>query len=161
MEHIPFPSIVDFNWLIMLSFFLLLPVLILALLFLAYGEVRVDDVKEFFDVKRPLTWAILPVMVFVGLSAGFVAASFDHRAAVERQIQGTYGDEYSAESIEELRYPRQRPEGDFEVFGSTHRNVKTDEGFTRMEVFLVWQDGKLMLAQSTDGENFEPVHVSQ
>lgn len=76
------------------------------------------------------------------------------RIEVGEQIEESYGLELSHEELTELDYPVAEPEGDFEVFGSIFRDQRTEDGFERTEIFLIWRDGEMALAGSPDGETF-------
>lgn len=108
-------------------------------------------------------WTLLaPMVVLLGvIGAAFGVTSLNlgplehKREAIRDQIEKTYGLELTNGEIRSLGYPSDRPESDFEVFGSFHKNQKTSDGFERTEVFLVWDSGEMLLASSTDGETFE------
>ncbi len=94
------------------------------------------------------------------IGAGFSLESMtsvplsDQRTEVGEQIEESYGLELSSEELKELDYPAAEPEGDFEVFGSIFRDQRTEDGFERTEIFLIWRDGEMALAGSPDGETF-------
>lgn len=107
---------------------------------------------------------ILPVLgILLGicaavwtLGAAYQAdqARWDKRdATVIDQIKTTYGEDYK--SIGVYGYPKVKPTEDFRVFGSSTTDEPTASGFERTETFLVWKDGEMILATSSDGEVFD------
>lgn len=76
------------------------------------------------------------------------------KAQVGEQIEEIYGLKLTEAELVSLDYPAEEPEGDFEVFGSFFQDQRTEDGFERTEVFLIWRDGEMVLAGSPDGETF-------
>lgn len=115
----------------------------------------------FFRVERTIS-CILMMLLFLGGLTGFCLgiASLSgvpltaQNLAVGKQIEETYGLELTPDELEELNYPSNEPEKDFEVFGSFPVDERTEDGFERTEVFLIWRDGEMALAGSPDGETF-------
>lgn len=70
------------------------------------------------------------------------------------QISEAYGLELSRDELGDLDYPTEKPDTDFEVFGSVAMDEPEEDGFLRTEVFLIWRDGEMALAGSPDGETF-------
>ena len=83
--------------------------------------------------------------------------SFDDRRAdaVAAEVADAYGVSLTYNEAMDLEYPKAEPEGDFKVYGSTETRLRTEKGYTTEEVSLIWDQNRLVLASSTDGENFE------
>lgn len=118
------------------------------------------------DRDEPRTaGAVISVLVLLGLGAGLIAggvvvlanrtvAQNEWRADIAKSMKDTYGVEFADRELDALRYPAEEPGEDFKVFGSAIRDMKTEAGFDRVEVFLVWDEGRMELASSADGETF-------
>lgn len=83
------------------------------------------------------------------------------KARIISSVQKTYGVELSDDERMALQYPSEKPKGDYEVFGSFETVKPSAEGFLKKVTYLIWQDEKMILAESTDGENFEPLEAQQ
>jgi hypothetical protein len=91
------------------------------------------------------------------LTTAFVVSSGEQRAAAAEQANTTYGTSLTREDMGKLEYPGKKPTQDFQVFGKIQADNPTETGFTRTETFLIWRDGKMLLAASQDGENFSEI----
>lgn len=114
------------------------------------------------EVARRWLW---PGRVFlaIGLISGALMAyqyfsnQFAWKAyyeAVWAEVEETYGLDLTADEKRALDFPSEKPEEDFETFGSFTREGPTAEGFSRRTVYLIWKDDLLHLAESADGEQF-------
>lgn len=115
----------------------------------------------FFSVERTISYILMMLLFLGGLTGFFLGiASLSgvpltaQNLAVGKQIEETYGLELTPDELEKLNYPSNEPEKDFEVFGSFPVDERTEDGFERTEVFLIWRDGEMALAGSPDGETF-------
>ena len=115
----------------------------------------------FFRAERTISYILTILLIFVGVAGlGLGMASLsgvpltEQNLAVGKQIEETYGLELTPDELEKLNYPSNEPEKDFEVFGSFPVDERTEDGFERTEVFLIWRDGEMALAGSPDGETF-------
>lgn len=77
-----------------------------------------------------------------------------HYEAVWAEVEETYGLDLTDDEKRALDFPSEKPEEDFETFGSFTREGPTASGFSRETVYLIWKDGLLHLAESADGEQF-------
>jgi len=111
--------------------------------------------KKFLIFLAPLVVLLGGIGIVFGTTSLNLGPLEHKREVIRDQIEKTYGLELTNGEIRSLGYPSDRPETDFEVFGSFHKNQKTSDGFERTEVFLVWDSGEMLLASSTDGEIFE------
>lgn len=86
------------------------------------------------------------------------AAHDNQEAAVKEQVKETYGVTLRDDQLAKLKYPEDRPEGGTQSFGSFEQTSMVGDGkFLKREVTLVWVDGKMVLAESTNGEDFTPL----
>lgn len=88
-----------------------------------------------------------------------IGRSDEAKAEVVETLSSTYGTDITVDELEfysGLRYPKEKPKEDFEVFGSVERDAeKAGGGFERQTIYLIWQDDELRLAESADGEVFD------
>lgn len=114
-------------------------------------------------LKGERAWTVgLAVVMFIagllGFALGMASLSgtplYAQQVKVGDQIEKAYGLELSRDELEDLDYPTEKPDTDFEVFGSFSIDEPEDDGFLRTEVFLIWRDGEMALAGSPDGETF-------
>jgi len=114
--------------------------------------------------------SVLPNLTAVAGALGFLGIiacifGFGLYGAIERekqfskQIEATYGLDLDQEQIRELGYPVERPEADFKAFGSVElvEQAGAQGEYTGTKVYLIWEDGKMILAETTDGESFEAI----
>jgi len=114
--------------------------------------------------------SVLPTLTALAGMVGFLGMfatvfGFGLYGAVERekqfseQVEATYGLDLDQERIGELGYPEERPEADFKTFGSAEivEQSDTQGEYTGTKVYLIWEDGKMILAKTTDGESFEAI----
>lgn len=84
--------------------------------------------------------------------------------AASKQIYDTYGLKLTNSEMEGLQYPQLKtsPTEDFEVYGSISQIAKTDgDGYSKRDLYLIWDDGKMILAESENGEKFTPLTMTQ
>ena len=101
----------------------------------------------------------------VGLGVGAIIPIAAKQEALEARngkvidaIEEDYGIELTDDEFYALDYPSSKPQGDFELFGSTEKTVQIEgTRFSQRDIYLVWADGGFGLSQSEDGENFEPL----
>lgn len=122
---------------------------------------------------RGLPWSELIAEFLCFLIAGFMlGTSFtlpdvfkkqaelrtDQLSAVQKQINNSYGIDLTAKELRALSYPEDEPSQESESFGSFLLRIpeSSGRGFTNQKVTLVWVDGKMVLAESTNGEDFTP-----
>lgn len=105
-------------------------------------------------IMAVLTWAVGLVMtVTMGLAENQAETAMMEKRKAE--VVNVYGLKLTDSEYEKLRFPETEPEEKFAVFGSITQDAeKPGGGFERQTVFLIWQFGKLQLAQSADGETF-------
>jgi len=100
------------------------------------------------------------VIFTVAVSCADPAAT-PHRERYEAfvaEVRDRYGIELDLEEFNSLKYPLSLPTSDFEVFGSIVRNEQLQgSSFLKRSIYLVWNEGKLDLSQSSDGETFVPL----
>ncbi len=111
----------------------------------------------------PVIAGMLGVLGLVSVQGVHVSQNFEAEKEARVQAAETLNETFGADITESelkdyrgLLYPKERPEADFEVFGSVKRDVeKSDGGFERQTIYLIWQDEELRLAESADGEVFD------
>jgi hypothetical protein len=82
--------------------------------------------------------------------------------SVQSEIEGSYNFALSDEELAELNYPEDKPTAKFQSFGSFEQTAKDDDGsFVKRELTLIWDDGDMILAQSENGEDFEPLELKR
>ena len=82
----------------------------------------------------------------------------NQQKAFHEQAEKTYGITIRDEQVEALNYPKDRPQGGTQSYGSFKQtSVGSDGKFVRRELTLVWTNGKMVLAESTNGEDFTPL----
>jgi len=83
----------------------------------------------------------------------------DQLKAVHAQIEDHYGIDLEKGELAALHYPKSKPRGNFKGYGSFEQTVAAEsgEGFVQRKIVLAWQNGKMVLGQSTNGENFAPL----
>jgi len=125
-------------------------------------------VKVFTDTNNgPVHLFSLVMVAFIGLIVflGFEQFGFSQKLEArddqvnraQAQIEERYDLKLSDEQMKNLAYPESKPKDDFEIFGSfvdTTPNESGD-GFVQRKLVLAWQNGKMILGQSTDGESFK------
>lgn len=91
-------------------------------------------------------------------SPGTKAARSVQVDTFQKQMETTYGVTLRDEQVDALEYPRKRPEGGTQSFGSIKQIASTGDGkFVRRELTLVWTGKKMVLAESVNGEDFTPL----
>lgn len=128
------------------------------------------------NTRRKQNLALIPVIAGMLGVLGLVCVQGVHvsqnfEAEKEARIQAAetlneaYGTDITESELKDYRglfYPKERPDSDFEVFGFVERDVeKPGNGFERQTIYLIWQDEKLQLAQSADGETFTVLKGSE
>lgn len=116
---------------------------------------------------KPKLIPVLSIGVLIGviaISGGFAikVASADPKIEqidlVTAQIKDVYGKEISPIQVwQTLSYPSNAPSEDFRVYGYVVEDIESPDGFVRSKTYLLWKEGKMVLATSTDGENFSVV----
>lgn len=100
------------------------------------------------------------VIGIAGFGTALIQLSNDEIVREKRviqEIEEDYGLELKVDQLRELDYPEERSEESFEAYGSTEivEQAEASGEYTGTKVYLIWEDGKLILAKSTDGESFE------
>lgn len=81
---------------------------------------------------------------------------------IRSEIDESYGIGVSDEELASLAYPESKPTTKFQSFGSFEQTTKESDGnFVKRELTLLWDDGRMILAQSKNGENFEPLELKR
>lgn len=133
--------------------------------FIGLGVVGALVFLLMWPVKKKISsYIIIPVvLLFMGLGnlaigqMDTMTASPQERAAAEL-IAETYGIELDGDQIQELEYPRDKPVENFRAYGSIEQMLPDgDGGYELNRIFLIWEDGQMKLASSTDGESFAPL----
>jgi len=150
----------------------------LGLAFFGLAAIALVALVVFILVENRRTkgdWSGRSFVVFCALAIAFVgsvgtslclitpttyAARDKQEAAIREQVKDTYGVTLRDDQFEKLKYPEDRPKGGTQSFGSFEQTSMVGDGkFLKREISLVWVDGKLVLAESADGENFAPLKV--
>lgn len=151
MEFVPSAPL---NWPVMVLFNVCIFALLGGVPFLGFLQHDASGLK-----RKLLSASMTATIVTAGLGAASIYFFYDDPAAVARhdavvESLDSYGLDLSKEERTALDYPDDRPDTDFEVFGSFTRQGPTTEGFSRETVYLIWKDDLLHLAASPDGERF-------
>ena len=94
------------------------------------------------------------VMGGIFLSDSTQSWSKDARA----EIKDHYGLTLSEKQFTKLKYPQQKeePEGDFEQYGSvTVVKPDGDNSFEKVDVYLLWSDGEMVLASPDEQKKLQ------
>lgn len=125
------------------------------------GKPQTNESLFFLGIAISVLSFLATVALSVGLNAAVGgAASANQLKAFSEEIEATYGVELSYEQIQDLKYPRHMPEADFKSFGSTEIVQRgAGDGYIGTKTYLIWDENKMVLASSKDGENFEPLEA--
>ena len=134
--------------------------------YISYGLLGLGALAFLTAIVLFFTGRVSPVYALGGAMIVFAGGVFlimaeptktptvQDRAAAEA-IEEDYGIELTDEELMALDYPREKPTADFEAFGSFEQMLPADDGgYELNRVFLIWDDGEMKLAKSTDGESF-------
>lgn len=99
------------------------------------------------------------VTTWIALAASTTSMAYgNQQRAFQEQAEQTYGITLRDEQFENLKYPVDRPKGGTQSFGSFDQTSVVGDGkFLKRELTLVWTNGKMVLAESTNGEDFTPL----
>lgn len=118
------------------------------------------------DASGPFIGVFFSIIALIsGLTVSFLAAGPDSMEArgeqlhsFQKEAEKTYGITIRESQVQQLKYPRDKPRGGTQSFGSFKQTAAVGDGkFLRRELTLVWVDGKMVLAESTNGEDFTPL----
>lgn len=149
-----FVQLPDPNW--------LLVILLVTLAALAIAGVAIIIAKNRPKLIPFLSVVALMVVIVIAVSFAFTVATADPKieqtGLVSAQIKDVYGKDISPTQVGlNLSYPSNAPSEDFLVYGNIMEDIETADGFVRSKTYLLWKEGKMVLATSTDGENFSVV----
>lgn len=115
-----------------------------------------DEPEPKFRRWRWPLWFVTAVAlaIIVWDTASFISARDSRAEAFRDEVKETYGLTLTGEEYSSLRLPEEKPQTDFQVFGSVEHDFPTADGFEREEVHLIWRTDHFELASSADGEKF-------
>lgn len=128
--------------------------------------VRASSLKTVETLRADRLEALGSVLMAVGFAGGLLSALIGNLVSAENreerfeaELRETYGIELSDDQLAELQYPKVRPTVDFKPFGSVElvEQAGNSNEYTGTKVYLIWEDGKMILAETTDGESFEAI----
>lgn len=142
------------------------------LFWIAVGAIAVAAIalliRAFTDRDNaPIHIMSVAVVLFIGIISllGFgqvesqqkVDARNSQLEQVQTQIKERYNVELTDKQVKNLSYPKSKPSESFDTFGSFVESTpkESGNGFVQRKVVLAWQNGKMILGQSTDGETFK------
>lgn len=110
----------------------------------------------------------LGIFGIVILYAGCLAAAFfgvrglipnfnGQTKAIQMDVEASYDLKLTENEVLLLKYPSSEPEVAFEAFGSVEKMLKTADSYAKSEIYLIWDEGKMLLAESETGEDFTPL----
>lgn len=115
----------------------------------------------FFDGPNPLTLVGMS-LIFASIMGGIFIPdgtqnwSKDARA----EIKDHYGVTLSEKQFAKLKYPKQKeePEENFEQYSSvTVVKPDGDNSFEKVDVYLLWSDGEMVLASPDEQKKLQPL----
>lgn len=78
---------------------------------------------------------------------------------VKLEVAETYGMDLSTDELQQLLYPPNEPSASFLSYGSIDQVIPAEDGeFTARKLTLIWQDGKMFLADAV-ANGFEPLET--
>lgn len=140
-----------------------------AVLFLGFGIIFTKRADREKTPRAKSTWNLIGISMIIPMAGSLVAAAgggSPDRALLREQlsdeVHSAYGIDLTEVEARALDYPLEKPASDFEAFGSFERMLPDgDGGYELNRVFLIWEDGKMKLAKSTDGESFTPLKADR
>ena len=119
-----------------------------------------EEDPKFRRWRWPLWFVTVVALAIITWDTVSAVTARDSRAdALLDDIKETYGLTLTGDEYDSLRFPEEKPETDFEVFGSVEHDFPTATGFEREEVYLIWRIDHFELASSSDGEKFSTLEV--
>lgn len=137
------------------SWWLLGVCLLVAFVTCVAGAVLGDEEPRFRRWRWPL-WFVTAaaVTLIIWDTAAAISARDSRSDAFRNDIEESYGMTLTGEEYSSLRFPAEKPQVDFKVFGSIEYDFPTADGFERETVYLIWRTDRFELAASSDGEKF-------
>lgn len=154
----------DFSWGLVALYVVAWAPFIIVMAALARGKFGKDKTWKGFAAFMSLVLASAAVALAPAIMGAVTQTqqyehSIEVRAEIAETLNSLYGTDLTVGELSYyggLEYPDERPETDFEVFGSVERDAeKAGGGFERQTIYLIWQDDELRLAESADGEVFD------
>jgi len=116
--------------------------------------------RNYLFLGMSLSFAMGVISFVSAINFWFVEPIHNRIVAAQTAIEESYDLKLSTDEVEALEYPSERPTSDFESFGSIDKTtLADDDSILKREISLVWKDGKMILAQSKNGEDFEPLEL--
>lgn len=100
--------------------------------------------------------AVLILIVGGAFGAVMVAPNSSNQLTeVGKVIEANYGLELDEAQLNALKYPVEEPTVDSRTYGAIDHMLPGEDGSYELNrIFLIWKDGEMKLAKSTDGESF-------
>lgn len=119
------------------------------------GAVLSDEEPKLRRWRWPL-WLVTAVAVSLLIwdTVALISARNSRADAFREEVKETYGLTLADGDFGALKLPEEKPQTDFQVFGSVEHDFPTADGFEREEVYLIWRTDHFELASSADGEKF-------
>lgn len=114
--------------------------------------------------NQPLLMFGLIVVAAVALVVNIILPSpyGEWQKEVKAEVKDTYGLKLTDGQLKKLKYPYSgsEPDEDFKQYGSiTVVKPDGDKGFEKTEVYLLWNDGKMILASPDEQKKLQPLKI--
>lgn len=101
---------------------------------------------------------IIPlILAMVIVFATFGNALRAQQNSLSTEIEKNYGLVLTHEEIRALNYPLNEPSESFKAYGSFERMFPAEDGYAFNRIYLIWDEGEMLLAESETGEDFTPL----
>lgn len=98
----------------------------------------------------------------IGALSTQIRADRERLPEIQKQVQKAYDLELTDRQAYDLGYPYEKPPEDFAVYGSFDQKEQVDGAqFEKRTIYLVWVDGVFELSESSDGESFTPLELTE
>jgi len=95
--------------------------------------------------------------VVLGLAAG-LAADSQRMDAIGAEAARVYGVSLDSNDIYDLDYPSNEPTSGIVSYGTAEGvTIRDGESYSKVDVQLLWDRDRMVLASSSDGEDFKPL----
>lgn len=111
--------------------------------------------KTYSGTATVITGTLFVLIAASGTLYQMIALDYERNDAITAELSDKYGVSVPSQGIFDLDYPESNPTVDFKVYGNTETKIRTDEGYSTKVISLIWDEDRLVLASSPDGQNFE------
>jgi len=100
-------------------------------------------------------------LALAGISLLLLAWNTDSGQSEARQqeLSEKYGASMYAGEFRLLSYPSTEPKVDFKVYGTGEATLRTEDGYSKEDVTLIWEGGKMTLASPDESGELQPLRL--